>query len=134
MSLDPTPSQHLLEALENPDIKAKLREPRTEDSIKEGFAEAVAKIKAHVAHLWDDLHDAYRMLFDGDFDLGGQYRVALIGAFAYLVSPVDLIPEFIPIIGLADDIAVITLALRFCAPEIERYRAFMAKKTSEPTT
>jgi uncharacterized membrane protein YkvA (DUF1232 family) len=132
MSLDHTPGQQLLESLEHPDIKARLHEPRTEDTIKEGFADAVGKIKHQVAHLWDDLHDAYRMLFDGEFDVQGKYKLALIGAFAYLVSPVDLIPEFIPVIGLADDIAVITLALRFCAPEIARYRAFIADKPGEP--
>lgn len=40
-------------------------------------------------------------------------RVALAGAIAYLVSPVQLIPNFVPVIGYSDDLVVFTLALRY---------------------
>lgn len=33
-------------------------------------------------------------------------------AAAYLVSPVDVVPDWIPLFGQADDLAVMTLALR----------------------
>jgi uncharacterized membrane protein YkvA (DUF1232 family) len=33
-------------------------------------------------------------------------------ALAWLLSPVDLIPEFLPVIGPADDIIVVTILLR----------------------
>jgi uncharacterized membrane protein YkvA (DUF1232 family) len=39
-------------------------------------------------------------------------RKALLGvAGAYIVSPVDLIPEFIPIVGAMDDVVVMVLAI-----------------------
>jgi uncharacterized membrane protein YkvA (DUF1232 family) len=39
-------------------------------------------------------------------------RKALLGlAGAYIVSPLDLIPEWIPILGAADDVAVMVLAI-----------------------
>jgi uncharacterized membrane protein YkvA (DUF1232 family) len=38
-------------------------------------------------------------------------RVALVACVAYLVSPIDLIPDFIPVLGWADDALVVLLAL-----------------------
>jgi len=32
-------------------------------------------------------------------------------AVAYVASPIDLIPEFIPVIGLADDLLLMTFAI-----------------------
>ena len=39
-------------------------------------------------------------------------RAAVIGGAAYLVSPVDLVPGFIPVLGQLDDIAVVLATLR----------------------
>ena len=39
-------------------------------------------------------------------------RKALLGlAGAYIVSPIDLVPEFIPIVGAIDDVAVMVVAI-----------------------
>ena len=40
-----------------------------------------------------------------------KHKAFLGGALAYLVSPVDLIPDFIPFLGRADDLLVLALAL-----------------------
>ncbi|MGH2483181.1 MAG: YkvA family protein [Candidatus Limnocylindria bacterium] len=40
-------------------------------------------------------------------------RLALIGLLAWLISPVDLIPEFIPVLGPVDDVVVAVLVLRY---------------------
>jgi uncharacterized membrane protein YkvA (DUF1232 family) len=37
---------------------------------------------------------------------------AVAGLVLYLLSPVDLLPDFIPIIGLVDDLVLIPLAIR----------------------
>jgi uncharacterized membrane protein YkvA (DUF1232 family) len=41
-------------------------------------------------------------------------RLALGAALAYLLSPIQLIPNFIPVIGQSDDFLAVTLAVR-CA-------------------
>ena len=39
-------------------------------------------------------------------------RVRLVLLLAYLALPIDLIPDFIPVLGYADDAIVVTLVLR----------------------
>jgi uncharacterized membrane protein YkvA (DUF1232 family) len=38
--------------------------------------------------------------------------VRLVLLLVYLVLPIDLIPDFIPVVGYADDAVVVALALR----------------------
>ena len=45
----------------------------------------------------------------------------VVSAFLYLVKRKDLIQESIPVLGYADDIAVITLALKLSGPELDAY-------------
>ena len=40
-------------------------------------------------------------------------RVWLGVLLVYLISPIDLIPDFIPVLGYADDALVVAIALRF---------------------
>src|SRR5206468_4473363 len=49
-------------------------------------------------------------------------RVKLAVAFAgvWVLSPIDLIPEFLPVIGPLDDIVVVALALRYAARRVPR--------------
>jgi uncharacterized membrane protein YkvA (DUF1232 family) len=39
-------------------------------------------------------------------------RVRLVLLLAYLLSPIDLVPDFIPVIGYADDAVIVALVLR----------------------
>ena len=49
-------------------------------------------------------------------------RAKLVVAFAVLwvLSPIDLIPEFLPIIGPLDDVIVVALALRYAARRVPK--------------
>jgi uncharacterized membrane protein YkvA (DUF1232 family) len=42
-----------------------------------------------------------------------RVRIVLVGLLAWLVSPIDLIPEFIPILGPLDDLIVSVIVLRY---------------------
>jgi len=42
-----------------------------------------------------------------------EVRVALVGLLAWIVSPIDLIPEFIPVLGPLDDVVVAVVAMRY---------------------
>ena len=48
-----------------------------------------------------------------DASIPTDVRVVLIGLLAWIVSPIDLIPEFIPGLGPLDDVIVAIVALRY---------------------
>lgn len=47
-------------------------------------------------------------------------KVAVGFAALWLLSPIDLIPEFLPVIGPLDDIVVVALALRYAGRRVPR--------------
>jgi uncharacterized membrane protein YkvA (DUF1232 family) len=47
-------------------------------------------------------------------------RVAIALAGLWLLSPIDLVPEFLPVIGPLDDVLVVALALRYAARQVPR--------------
>jgi uncharacterized membrane protein YkvA (DUF1232 family) len=40
-------------------------------------------------------------------------KAGAVGVVLYLISPIDLIPDFIPFFGVLDDVVLIPLAIRF---------------------
>jgi uncharacterized membrane protein YkvA (DUF1232 family) len=51
------------------------------------------------------------LIRDRDVPFGA--RLALIVLLVWLISPIDLIPEFIPVLGPLDDVVVAVLVLRY---------------------
>jgi uncharacterized membrane protein YkvA (DUF1232 family) len=47
-----------------------------------------------------------------------QAKAAVVLAGLWVLSPVDLLPEFLPIIGPLDDVVVVALALRYAARRV----------------
>ena len=47
--------------------------------------------------------------------------LAIMSALIYVLSPVDIIPDFIPFVGHLDDVAVIGLCLSMVKTDIEAY-------------
>jgi uncharacterized membrane protein YkvA (DUF1232 family) len=47
-------------------------------------------------------------------------KVAVGFAALWVLSPIDLIPEFLPVIGPLDDVVVVALALRYVARSVPR--------------
>lgn len=53
--------------------------------------------------------------------------IAILSALIYFVSPVDLIPDAIPVIGLVDDAAVVAACLNFVNSDLEEYSNWREK-------
>lgn len=60
--------------------------------------------------------------------LSGEYRefpwrtlAMIVGALIYFVTPLDLIPDVIPILGLTDDISIVYWIYKSVQEDIERF-------------
>ena len=51
-------------------------------------------------------------------DVPRRAKVALLIAVVWVVSPIDLLPEFLPVIGPLDDVVAVILLLRYAAKEV----------------
>src|SRR3954462_15023364 len=58
-------------------------------------------------------------------------KVALGIAIVWVVSPIDLLPEFLPVIGPLDDVVAVVLLLRYAARQIPR-ELLLDAWTAEP--
>jgi len=65
----------------------------------------------------------------------GEYRdielknlVIILGSMIYFISPIDFIPDILPMVGFADDIALLTFAYNSVASEIEKYELWLLNK------
>lgn len=76
--------------------------------------------------LWQDIKDMWSMVKDywnkkyPDVPFGTI--AAIVTALLYFVSPIDVIPDFIPVVGYIDDAFIVTLALKMVSKDIEKYR------------
>ena len=54
--------------------------------------------------------------------------ISILAALIYVISPIDLIPDFIPVIGYLDDAAVVTLVLGLgVGHDLEKYKSWQEK-------
>ena len=53
-------------------------------------------------------------------DVPRRAKVALLVAIVWVVSPIDLLPEFLPVIGPLDDVVAVVLLIRYAARSVPR--------------
>jgi uncharacterized membrane protein YkvA (DUF1232 family) len=74
-------------------------------------------VRDHVTAVRDHVAVVRRLLVDPR--VRRRDRVVLLGLLAYLVSPIDLVPDFIPVLGQLDDVVVAVLVLRWLRRSLE---------------
>ena len=47
-------------------------------------------------------------------------KTAIVGALGYFISPIDAIPDVVPVVGYADDLGVLALAVATVATNIDQ--------------
>lgn len=74
----------------------------------------------------DNMKEAFNYVSDV---FSGRYKdysmtalITLVAGMVYVVSPIDIIPDFIPIVGFTDDITVFLFVLKSINDELEKYR------------
>ena len=59
-----------------------------------------------------------------EYEVQPKALITIVAALLYLIKGKDLIPDKIPVVGMADDIAVLGAALKLIEPELNAYRAW----------
>ena len=101
---------------------------------KESLFEKFLNI-SHLKKFYEDFQDVYSLFkdyFNGNYkDVPWTTIAAIGGSLLYVISPFDLIPDFIPVIGYLDDAAVFAFCLNFIGKDLEKYRKWRAKQEFE---
>ena len=63
-------------------------------------------------------------------DVSPKVVISLVSAFIYLVKQEDVISDTVPLLGLLDDLAVATIAMAICEPELKAYAAWREQQPS----
>jgi uncharacterized membrane protein YkvA (DUF1232 family) len=101
--------------------KANDRVTRDEARVRRGFWGKIGRVAARLPFA-EDFLAAYYCAFDRATPL--QVRAALLAALAYFVLPFDFIPDLLPLVGYADDAAVLLTALRLVSSHMrDEHRA-----------
>lgn len=110
------------------DPQAARKAAADEASVRRGFW---AKLRGLAANLpfAEDLLAAYYCAFDRDTPL--HVKAALLGALAYFVLPFDFVPDILPVLGYADDAAVLATAVRLVAAHLRPEHRDAARRALE---
>ncbi len=62
------------------------------------------------------------MIRDPEFNTSTKTKLLIAGTLAYVILPLDVIPDFLPIVGWLDDIFILGLANDSLRDDIEAYK------------
>jgi len=91
---------------------------RMEKNVPEQLREIWEKIKLLSSLVIDYLTNDYRE------NITTKIVAQIIGVLLYLVMPIDLIFDGIPLVGFSDDLIVLTKVLDSVLEELEEYRVW----------
>lgn len=93
---------------------------------EDDFVQADAK----AAKLNDKASDFRVILQMAKDTISGNYKMSawnlsvIIGTIVYVISPIDAIPDLIPVLGWLDDITIVGYALSKLSEEIKKYKEY----------
>lgn len=94
----------------------------------EGGGSTFQKIKAKVKSLGLLL----RHFANGSYrNIETKNIIIILAGLIYFLSPIDLIPDILPVVGFADDIALITFIYNSMAEELEKFDLWLLNQKVE---
>ncbi|WP_407049319.1 YkvA family protein [Methyloraptor flagellatus] len=100
-------------------------EETRETRVRDGFWRTVRRA-ARAIPFMDDVVAGYLAALDPETPR--RVRFTLLAALAYFVSPIDILPDVLPLIGFTDDATVLVTALGLVAGSIKPEHREIAKR------
>ena len=92
-------------------LRRRIRDSVSKNGTESGDQNAWSTLTGLVLLLPDLFHLMVRLLFDKA--VPADNKGALVAGIAYVVSPIDIIPDSIPVAGYVDDLIVAAVALNY---------------------
>ena len=89
--------------------------PRAEEQVLAAYPRWVARVKNH--GLVERAGQICSYLTSGQSS--GTDKLLMVAALLYLISPVDLVPDYLPVIGWLDDLGVATFVLSYVSRRVD---------------
>lgn len=99
---------------------------------KEKAAERKTKTNSFLHQYWQDIKTSFALL--KDWYMGNYTRIpfrmvaSIAGAMLYLVSPLDVVPDWVPFGGLLDDALVLAAIFALSRSDLDEYLAWTSRK------
>lgn len=98
---------------------------KASDTIKEALGKAVTN-KGELEGVWAKMVLLFAIAKDyvnGDYtEIPKRSIVAILGGLIYFLSPIDVVPDFVPVLGFIDDIFVLNLVYKQVLKDLEKYK------------
>ena len=90
----------------------------TQDDVDKINSKINSYNKGPLAKIWDKILILWDIMKDPAAAKG--VKAVAIAALLYVVSPIDAIPDVIPVLGLTDDVGIVSLAIKLLMDEIKK--------------
>jgi len=98
---------------------------KASETIKEALGKAVTN-KGELEGVWAKMVLLFAIAKDyvnGDYtEIPKRSIVAILGGIIYFLSPIDIVPDFIPVLGFIDDVFVLNLVYKQVLKDLEKYK------------
>ncbi len=94
-----------------------------DDAIRDKINKAYPTLKKALENV-RQLYALFKDSVKGDYKLHSANIAMIGGGLLYFILPADLIPDFIPLVGYFDDLAVLTTIMNSLKGEIDAYRSW----------
>ncbi|QPH38798.1 YkvA family protein [Pedobacter endophyticus] len=96
-------------------------------TIKDALGKAVSN-KGELEGVWDKLVLLFAVSKDfvnGNYtEIPKRSIIAILGGLIYFLSPIDVVPDFVPLLGFIDDVFVLNLVYKQVLKDLEKYKAW----------